>query len=160
MDFSILDASAFYAGVPFGSGGRWQTTPQVLDEIIHIKKGHGAIEAIIATGRLTVREPAGGFVRAAARAATGTGDLQLSVQDMSVIALALETGGDIITDDFAISNVAVHLGIRVTPVMTGGIRDAGRWIHYCPGCKKNFRGRTRCPMCDSMLRKKLIKKRG
>ena len=68
--------------------------------------------------------------------ARGTGDYpQLSKQDISVIALSVEMRGLTVTDDFAISNVMKNIGLEVSPVMTGGIRDVGRWIHYCPGCR-------------------------
>jgi len=52
----ILDASAFYAGVPFGADGEWYTTPLVFDEIRHIKRGQDALNTMIDTGRLRVRE--------------------------------------------------------------------------------------------------------
>ena len=42
MDFRILDASAFYAGVPFRSSEDCYTTSLVYDEIQHIKKNHDA----------------------------------------------------------------------------------------------------------------------
>lgn len=158
MGFDILDASAFYAGVPFGAGGRWYTTPQVLGEVSHIKKEQDAIEAIIDIGRLTIMQPQEGFVRAASRAASRTGDSRLSAQDMSVIALAIETGGRIVTDDFAVSNVAGFLDIKVMPVMTAGIRHVGRWIHYCPACRKNFRDKNECPVCGTVLKRKLLRR--
>ena len=43
MDFRILDASAFYAGVPFRSSEDCYTTSLVYDEIQHIKKNHDVL---------------------------------------------------------------------------------------------------------------------
>ena len=40
----------------------------------------------------------------------------------------------------SISNVMKNIGLEVSPVMTGGIRDVGRWIHYCPGCRADQGG--------------------
>lgn len=87
-----------------------------------------------------------------------TGDFnQLSKQDISVIALCLQMNGEIITDDFAISNVAKNLKLKVSPLMTSGINDVGNWIHYCPGCRKNFESGSECPLCGTQLKRKLIK---
>ena len=161
MGFKILDASAFYAGVPFGRGdhdGQWATTPSVADEIRHIKKAQGVIDTMIETGRIRIMEPQKKFLREAEAASKRTGDRQqLSAQDISVLALCMEVKGEIVTDDFAVSNVAKFAEIKVNPIMTGGIKDMGTWIHYCPGCRKNFKNSKECPLCGNMLKRKLIK---
>ena len=87
-----------------------------------------------------------------------TGDFnQLSKQDISVIALCIQLKGELITDDFAISNVSKNLDIKISPLMTSGIKDVGTWIHYCPGCRKNFNSGSECPLCGTLLKRKLIK---
>lgn len=136
-DELVLDASAFYAGVPFGtsSGTTYVTTPGVYDEVSHIKSRHDALGVMSATGRLSVAEPTKESVDAARSAARATGDApKLSGQDLSVIALSMQTGFGLVTDDFAVSNVARSMGIGVTPVMTGGISRVVCWQYYCPGC--------------------------
>ena len=136
MGFRILDASAFYAGVPFRSSDDCYTTSLVYDEIKHIKKNHDALGTLLETNRLKIREPNSESTKSAIKASKDTGDFpQLSKQDMSVIALCIETKGEIITDDFAISNVAKNLELKIAPIMTKGIKDVGKWVHYCPGCK-------------------------
>ena len=57
MDFRILDASAFYAGVPFRSSNDYYTTSLVYDEIKHIKKNHGVLGILLQTNRLKIRDP-------------------------------------------------------------------------------------------------------
>ena len=57
MDSRILDASAFYAGVPFRSSSDCYTTSLVYDEIKHIKKNHDALGTLLETNRLKIREP-------------------------------------------------------------------------------------------------------
>lgn len=158
MGFRVLDASAFYAGVPFISPDPYHTTLLVYDEIEHIKKEHDALGVLIETGRLEIRDPCTDSTEKAIHAAKETGDFyQLSRQDISVLALALELGGQIITDDYAVANTAENLGIKTSPVMTTGIRDAGRWIYYCPGCKTRQDTRTKCDACGTPLKKKLVK---
>ena len=133
MDFRILDASAFYAGVPFGSANDCYTTSLVYDEIKHIKKNHDALGTLLETNRLKIREPDKESTMTAVKAARNTGDYQqLSKQDVSIIALCIELNGEIISDDFAISNVAKNLDLKISPIMTQGIVDVGRWIQpYC-----------------------------
>jgi UPF0271 protein len=130
LDFRILDASAFYAGVPFRSSNDCYTTSLVYDEIKHIKKNHDALGTLLETNRLKIREPDKESTKNAIMAAKDTGDFpQLSKQDISIIALCIEMNGEIISDDFAISNVAKNLGLKISPIMTQGIKDVGKWIH-------------------------------
>ncbi len=158
MDFRILDASAFYAGVPFRSSSDCYTTSLVYDEIKHIKKNHDALGTLLETNRLKIREPDPESTKAAADAAKNTGDYpQLSKQDLSIIALCIELDGEIISDDFAISNVAKNLGLKISPIMTQGIKDVGKWVHYCPGCRTNHKSGKECPMCATPLKRKLLK---
>ncbi len=158
MDFRILDASAFYAGVPFRSSEEYYTTSLVYDEIQHIKKNQGVLGTLLETNRLKIREPEEQSTHAAIKAAKETGDFpQLSKQDISIIALGIETRGQIITDDFAISNVGKNIGLKIAPIMTKGIKDVGKWIHYCPGCKTKHQGGKECSICGTMLKRKLLK---
>ena len=159
MDFRILDASAFYAGVPFRSSEDCYTTSLVYDEIQHIKKNHDALGTLLETNRLKIREPDEQSTQAAIQAAKETGDFpQLSKQDISIIALGMELKGQIITDDFAISNVVKNMGLDIAPIMTKGIKDVGKWIHYCPGCKAVYRNGKECSICGTGLKRKLLKK--
>ena len=158
MDFRILDASAFYAGVPFRSSDDCFTTSLVYDEIKHIKKNHDALGTLLETNRLKIREPDSKATETAIKASKETGDFpQLSKQDISIIALCIEMKGQIISDDFAISNVAKNLGLEILPIMTKGIKDVGKWIHYCPGCRTNHSSGTECPACGTVLKRKLLK---
>ena len=158
MDFRILDASAFYAGVPFRSSEDCYTTSLVYEEIKHIKKNHDALGTLLETNRLKIREPDSKATETAIKASKETGDFpQLSKQDISIIALCIEMKGQIISDDFAISNVAKNLGLEILPIMTKGIKDVGKWIHYCPGCRTNHSSGTECPACGTVLKRKLLK---
>lgn len=158
MVFRILDASAFYAGIPFGSLDEHYTTPLVFDEIQHIKKNHFALETLIQTKRLFIREPESNFVEMVRKKAQESGDIQeLSKEDISILSLCVELKGELITDDFAISNVAKNFGLTVSPIMTGGIQDVGKWVYYCAGCSKEFSKISVCPQCGNPLRKKLLK---
>lgn len=158
MASRALDASAFYAGLPFASTEACHTTPAVLAEVSHIKGRFGAIDGLIEAGRIVVAEPGAGSVRRARRAAAGSGDSgSLSEQDVSILALAFEIGADLVTDDFAVSNAAAFMGVRAVPVMTGGIRRAGRWTVRCAACgwRAAAGSASACPECGGILRRRL-----
>jgi UPF0271 protein len=160
LDFRILDASAFYAGIPFGSSDDCYTTSLVYDEIKHIKKNQEVLETLLETSRLKIREPNKESTEVAIKFSKNTGDYQqMSKQDLSIIALCIDLKGEIITDDFAISNVAKNLGLKISPVMTNGIKDVGKWIHYCPGCRSNHKSGRECPKCGTPLKRKLLKRK-
>ena len=156
MVFRVLDATAFYAGLPFRSHDRYHITDMVYNEIQHIKKNHDAIQILIDTKRLLIQQPSHIHVKKAKNFAEKTGDLtSLSDEDISYIALSLELGSELLTDDFAVSNVAKNLGIQVIPVMTKGIKTVGRWIHYCSSCGISSKKLT-CTNCGNKITKKLI----
>ena len=158
MDFRVLDASAFYAGIPFSSNEASYTTSLVYNEIEHIKKDHDAIQILIETKRLVINDPEDKFIIIANNAAKKSGDFpNLSNQDISAIALSLQLQAELVTDDFAISNVAKNLNIKVVPVMTSGIKNVVTWRYYCPGCKTNFSRVTECPRCGNKLKRKPMK---
>ena len=132
MAFRVLDSSAFYAGIPFSSNEPSYITPLVYNEIDHIKKDHDAIQILIETKRLTINEPEDQFVNAANNAAKKSGDFSnLSDEDMSTIALSLQLKAELVTDDFAGSNVANNLNIKGIPVMTTGIKHVITWKYCC-----------------------------
>lgn len=154
MAFRVLDATSFYAGIPFSSQDVGYTTPLVFDEVKHIKKNEGAISALVDTGRLRIVEPEKKYAEMALKMAEETGDYQsLSVEDVSVIALCLQLGGELVTDDFSVSNVAKHMGLKVLPVMTEGAKKM-EWVYFCSGCNRNFTRESFCPVCGTRLRRK------
>jgi len=156
----ILDATSFYAGIPFSSQETSFTTPLVFEEIKHIKIRQGAIDVLIQSNRLKIVEPQREFVDRVLQEANKTGDIQsLSDEDVSIIALCLQLSGELVTDDFAISNVAEHLNLKVNPVMTSGIAKVKDWIYFCSGCHKTFSGISHCPICGNKLARRLAKRK-
>ncbi|MGI0003753.1 MAG: NOB1 family endonuclease [Candidatus Nitrosotenuis sp.] len=158
MASKIYDASAFYAGTPFASPEEACTTSLVFDEIKHIKQSHGALDTLLETGRLRILDADSEKTNLVVKCAKKTGDFQkMSKADISAVALAFELGGQLITDDFAVSNLAKNMNLDVRPIMTKGIRDVGKWNYYCPACKKEFSAVDTCPICGNKLKRKLLK---
>ena len=145
MVFSVLDATAFYAGIPFRSQDSYYVTALVYDEIKHIK-------------RLIIQDPDSLSEKKVRDTARKTGDLNsLSNEDISSISLSLELNTKLISDDFSVANVAKQLDIEIIPLMTKGIKTVGKWIHYCPACGTSS-SKEICPNCGNKLRKKLVTK--
>jgi len=158
LAFRVLDSSAFYAGIPFSSSEPSVTTSHVYNEIKHIKKDHDAVQILIETRRLKISDPEHKFIITVNNAAKKSGDFpNLSQEDVSIIALSLQLNAELITDDFAVSNVAKNLNIKVIPLMTSGIKNVVIWKYYCPGCKTNFSKVTECPRCGNRLKRKPMK---
>ena len=159
MVFRVLDATAFYAGIPFSSSDSFMTTSIVYKEIEHIKSKQGALDILQQTNRLQIRDPKEETINNVNDAAEKTGDKNsISKQDASIIALALENNIELITDDFAVTNIARQLGIKTSSLMTDGISKVGKWISYCSVCGKEFQKQKECPICGTKLNRKLIKK--
>jgi endoribonuclease Nob1 len=152
----VLDAGVFYAGIPFLSSGSYCTTQAVFDEVKHIKKSHGAIEALLDAGSLQVIDPDRNSIEKSRAAAKRTGDYQkLSQADFSVIALALQLGLTLLTDDYAVANVAMALKIPVKSTSSKGIKETRKWIAYCSACGKAFGPDSKeCPLCGNKLWRK------
>ena len=135
------------------------TTSIVYREIEHIKSKQGALDMLQQTNRLQIRDPKEETIKIVNQTAEKTGDkTTISEQDVSIIALALENNIELITDDFAVTNVAKQLEIKTSSLMTDGISKVGKWISYCSACGKEFQKGKECPICGNKLNRKLIKK--
>ncbi|MGI0089202.1 MAG: nucleotide-binding protein, partial [Nitrosopumilaceae archaeon] len=91
MVFRVLDASAFYAGIPFASSEKCYTTSAIFNEIKHIKKNYEAVNALLETKKLDIIDPEIKYTEQVLLKAKDTGDFQnISKEDISVIALCLQ----------------------------------------------------------------------
>lgn len=152
-----LDAGAFYTGVIFlSSAGRYYTTQAVFDEVKHIKKSHGAIEALLESNTLQIVNSDGKSIEKVVVAARRTGDYaKLSEADISIIALALQLEIVLVTNDYAVANVATTLKIPVKSVASKGITHTRKWIAYCSACGRAFGPNAKeCRLCGNRLRRK------
>jgi UPF0271 protein len=90
------------------------------------------------------------------RAAEASGDLDvLSATDVQLVAAALELGGVLVTDDYAMQNVAEKLDLEVEVIARDGIDEVRDWRFQCAGCGREFEdAHDRCPVCGSDLARK------
>ncbi len=82
---------------------------------------------------------------------------ELSTTDIDILAKALEYSkrleAILVTDDFAVQNTALQLGIQVMPAGGRKIKDVLLWEKICIGCKRRFQAGDVCPVCGSSLKK-------
>ncbi len=82
-----------------------------------------------------------------------TGDLKyLSETDIEVLAVALESNGKIITNDYSIQNVAKKIGIPFEPCGIDPIKNEIKWSFRCKGCRKVYEENLKeCRICGHKL---------
>ncbi|NPA84972.1 MAG: hypothetical protein GXO07_03090 [Crenarchaeota archaeon] len=101
--------------------------------------------------KLKVLEPGQESLRAVKERARELGE-RLSEADAAVVALALELGAVVLSDDYGVLNVAKSLGLEARSVRTKGITETLRWVNYCPFCRKAYPPNVKeCPDCGSVL---------
>jgi UPF0271 protein len=90
------------------------------------------------------------------RAARETGDFaELSRTDIRLVAAAFELDSTLVTDDYAMQNVAEKLEVPVEVIAREGIGEQRAWTFQCQGCGREFdENHDRCPVCGSELSRK------
>ncbi|MDQ4023631.1 MAG: hypothetical protein M3224_07910, partial [Thermoproteota archaeon] len=85
-----------------------------------------------------------------------TGDYEkLSTADVSILALAFQLKSTLISDDYAVQNMAATLKIPVGTIGTKGITKVRRWINFCNACGKAYGPNiSQCMLCGNTLRRR------
>lgn len=153
----MLDAPALFVGLE--TGQTMFTTPEVVEEVTR-EEERARLETLKG-GKLKVVPPPSEFLKKARELATNIGEIRkLSLADISLIALALylkESGLEtyLVTEDYALQNVATFAGIQVLTVRGRKISSLIIWEFYCPGCgrKLNSFAET-CPICGTKVKRR------
>ena len=148
----ILDTSAILSRRMSLMQGNVATTPSVLDEI---RLGKIARYTGFSSDTMDILAPGKESLAAAREAAEATGDLhELSSTDLDVIALCLDLGGILVTDDYAMQNVASRLGLEFMGADLKSIDRDIRWQYRCTGCGKTFQQHVEiCPVCGHQTKR-------
>ena len=148
---AVLDASFFFGDFP--TEGDIFTVPSVVDELLDIR-AKGNFEKLCARG-LRVQSPTEESSRRVISAAKTTKDFSVaSGTDRDLLALALDLGADLHTDDFAIQNIALVLGVKTVPILQRKARRV-HWKYRCSGCGKYAEHDGECPVCGAAIKRKL-----
>jgi UPF0271 protein len=145
--YVVADASVFIWGKR--PEGELITVPAVEAELKDLRS-----RSMLHIFEARVESPSSRALKKAREAATQTGDIAvLSAADLEVLAKALDYGAVLATDDYALQNVALHLGLRIEPIGQPRIKRELRRVQKCQGCGKSFEGEA-CPDCGTPARKK------
>ncbi len=156
----VLDATPLFMGyAPALSATSHYTTQEIVDELGEQER----LRITVARKWLRIREPSKKSLKTAYNAAIETGDnLVLSRSDLSILALSLDVAEEgakvtLLTDDYAIQNVASKLQIYFQEYAWRGIQREIRWELYCPTCRKTYNTQRRiCPNCGSALKRRAL----
>jgi len=148
---NVLDASAFIN--EYHTDEQLATIPLVREELED--ESAYRFDALEGSG-MHLHIPDEETVERIRRAAEETGDLEtLSTTDIRLIAAAFELDGRLVTDDYAMQNVAEKLEIAVDVIAQDGIEAQREWHFQCQGCGREFEeNHDRCPICGSPLSRK------
>ncbi len=151
---------------PLGLDLESYTVQDVADEI----REHSGLSDRVAisrsSGKLKIQSPTSASIEEVSRRANLLGDrVVLSRADTSVLALALDLCGEgkipvLVSDDYAVQNVAEELKIAYQPLATLGIRQKFKWTLYCPACFRRYHQKslTVCTICGTQLKRKPVQK--
>jgi UPF0271 protein len=162
----VLDATALIQGLsPTALEGQdLFTVPEVVEEVREGQISAIRMEAAISSRRLKKRRPSRRAIEAVGDAVRALGEgPALSDTDLALLALSLDLrmeGRDVamMSDDYAIQNVAVRLKIPFIAVSSSGIAQAFTWSLFCTACRRFYppSRRTTCPHCGSTLRRRVV----
>ena len=163
----IVDTTAFIAGFNvYSVHGEVYSVPEVEEELTGDSISKLRLKMAIEDGRLKLREPSAQALSKARETALEMGDfLSLSEVDMKIIALAVQLKNEgympeVITDDYAIQNIARRLNVKYASVITYGIKHQLRWVLYCPACHRKYPPDYKseiCENCGTKLKRKPIR---
>lgn len=143
----VADSSVFILGKKLE--GELITVPAVERELLDIRS-----RSLLGIYGARVESPSADTLKMASKAAKETGDIRvLSRADLEVLAKALEYGAILATDDYAVQNVAFHLGIQVEPIVQHVIKRRMKHVLRCYACGATFEGEA-CPDCGTAARRK------
>ena len=143
----ILDTCAFLTQKH--PDGECITIPEIKKEIIN-RQSKQYFENMLST-KLKIMKPRHESYQVVEKYAKITGDFDvLSKTDMNIIALGYEMKGTIVTDDFAIQNVALSLEVNFVSCSNKVITEKRLWSYKCNACKYISKTKLKdCQICGN-----------
>ena len=143
------------------------TTDSVINELKYGTAAQTRVKIALDAGKIRLRKPSPEALEEIENSSIKIGDFNaLSKADREVLALSLEFrksgwSSILVSDDYAIQNVAEYLGLAYTSLMTFGIRYRFQWLLYCPACHRKYSETTLlkdCEICGTLLKRRVIGK--
>jgi len=128
------------------------TLPEVRDELEDTSRFR--FDAAAGKG-MRLETPSDEAVRTVRNTAEETGDASvLSETDARLVALAYEEEATLVTDDYAMQNVASRLGVETRGAGKDEIEEERDWRYRCVGCGRVYDENKRCEVCGSETTRK------
>jgi UPF0271 protein len=151
---------------PSGLDFESYSVPEVREELREQTGPSYRLAISSSSGKLRIQSPTSSSLEEVSEKASILGDrIVLSKADTNVLALALDLRREgkmpiIVSDDYAVQNVAEGIGIAFQPLATLGIREKFNWIYYCPACFRRYTATDVqvCAVCGTKLKRKPIQK--
>lgn len=167
MKVLVLDTSALIMGLdPLGLQLDTYTVPEVAEEL-RVQTGPSyRLTFSSSSGKLRIQSASAKALQEVVDKASSLGDrLVLSRADSSILALAIDLREEgkipiIVSDDYAVQNVAEEMGVAYHSLSSLGIRQKYKWIYYCPACFKRYSSGDMqiCTVCGTKLKRKTLRK--
>ncbi len=137
---AVVDSNVFMRGRANLEFERFYTVPSVMDEL----ESPGARLSFDAAD-VRVEEPSDESLEKV-RQKSDEINSPTSGVDEELLALALDMGEVLVTDDLALQNLASHTGVRFRAYMGDEIEEERIWVRVCGNCGEEVEG-ERCPRC-------------
>ena len=153
----VLDTSLLLGGQEPPRDGVTATTPEAANEVSPGGRDHRRFEGWLAAGLQIQSAPPETLDRVQETALAAGNLARLSAADLSLLALALEQGSTLVTDDHTMLDVALRMGITTQTVNTTGIARPLDFRPRCIGCGRWYEApppRDECTVCGSPVKPK------
>ena len=151
---------------PLGLEFESYSVPEVTDELRQQTGPSYRLSISTVSGKTKVQSPSKSSLSEVLNEARALGDkVVLSGTDTSIVALALDLNKEgktpiIVSDDYAVQNVAEAMKLNYQSLATFGIRAKFNWVLYCPACFRQYpNGDAQdCLVCGTKLKRKPVEK--
>jgi UPF0271 protein len=151
---------------PLGLEFESYSVPEVRDELRQQTGPSYRLNVSTSSGKMKIQSPTKPSLEEVLSKARALGDkLVLSETDTGIVALALDLSKEgkvpvIVSDDYAVQNVAEALQLNYQSLATLGIREKFNWILYCPACFRKYPNSEAqdCSICGTKLKRKPVDK--
>jgi len=148
----VLDTSAFISGF-LPEEDEYYTVIEVINEL-QDDYSKEKLGYFLNSGKIKIKEPNLDNVHKVYSVLKNTGD-RLSLTDIKIVALAIETGSTIISEDYGIQNISSFLGIKFNSIREHGIKKVIYWEYYCIGCKQvHLNNKAFCDNCGNIIKRR------
>jgi len=157
LDAGVFTQSASGLFARFSGDVTLTTTALVMDELV---SDSAKLSMEILGDKLNIINPKEGTIKEVMLAATTIGEYGISRTDASVISLAKDLEGTVVSDDYSVQNICTGLNIPWIPVRKKGISDFRKYDSRmkCKACGRPINKESKaCAFCGTVPVKKTTK---